>query len=266
MAARAYLNRDASAVYGHGTFAMYPIACQIVDAPVTAVPLKDRAHDLQAVLDAVDARTRVVILDNPINPTGRYTPYADLAAFLEKVPGDTLVIIDEAYKEFADAPDYATVQPLLDRHPNLMVLGTFSKAYGLAALRIGYGFAHPEVIATLHKVRSPFNTTSVAQVAAMAALGDQEHVRRTVALNAAERPRLAAGCEALGLPVTPSQANFVLVDVPEQALFFFQKLLRQGVIVRPMYGNGYPVSLRVSVHTAEGNDRFLEAARTVLGR
>lgn len=266
MSARAYLNRQANAVFSFGSFALYPIACQIMDAPIKAVPMRERNHDLDALLDAVDENTRLVILDNPINPTGRHTSFADLQAFLERIPGHVLVIVDEAYKEYADAPDYATVQPLLDRFPNLMVLGTFSKAYGLAGLRVGYGFAHPEVIATLHKVRSPFNTSSVAQVAALAALQDQEFVTKGVALNAAERPYLTRGCQDAGIPVVPSQANFVLIDVPMPGEQFFQAMLREGVIIRPMANNGYPNSLRVSVFHHYGNERFLEAATKVLGR
>lgn len=264
MAARAFLNRDASAVFSQGSFAMYPIACQVVDAPFTAVPMRERNHDLDALLDAVTEKTRLVILDNPINPTGRYVRRGDLEAFLERIPPHVLVIVDEAYKEYVEVSDYASVVDLLPRFPNLMVLGTFSKAYGLAGLRVGYGAAGEAVAAILHKVRSPFNTNSAAQVAALAALKDEAFVREVVSLNARERPRLKAGCEALGLPVTPSVANFLLVDVPSEARVAFEALLREGVIVRPLAG--YPRSLRVSVHTPEGNDRFLAAARKVLGR
>ncbi len=264
MAARAFLNAETNAVFSHGSFALYPIACQIMNAPVKAVPMKERNHDLGALLAAVDERTRLVILDNPINPTGRHIAFRDLEAFLEKVPETALVIVDEAYKEFADAADYATTVPLMDRFPNLMVLGTFSKAYGLAGLRAGYGFAHPEVIGTIHKARSPFNTSSVAQIAAIAALGDQEFVRRGVELNRVERAYLTEKTRALGLTVTPSMANFIFVDVPMAAGEFFQRLMREGVIVRPLAP--YPNSLRVSVFTREGNDRFLEGTRRVLGR
>lgn len=264
MAARAFLNREAAAVFSQGSFAMYPIACQVVDAPFTAVPMRERNHDLDALLGALTERTRLVILDNPINPTGRYVPRGDLVAFLQRIPPQVLVIVDEAYKEYVQAPDYASVVDLLPRFPNLMVLGTFSKAYGLAGLRVGYGAAGEDVAAVLHKVRSPFNTSSAAQVAALAALEDEAFVGEVVSLNARELPRLKAGCEALGLPVTPSVANFLLVDFPLDAHRAFEALLREGVIVRPL--NGYPNSLRVSVHTPEGNDRFLQAARKVLGR
>jgi histidinol-phosphate aminotransferase len=265
IAARALLHREANAVFSAGSFAMYPIACQIAAAPTKPVPMMDRNHDLQAILDAIDDRTRLVILDNPINPTGRHLALRDIEHFLERVPESTLVILDEAYKEFVDAPDYGSAQSLMARFPNLMVLGTFSKAYGLAALRIGYGFAHPETLVELNKARSPFNTSSLAQVAAIAALDDQEYVARYVALNLAERAYLARGTAALGLPVTPSVANFIFVDAPMPADEAFYRLMREGIIVRPMAGNGWPNSLRVTVYTRDGNARFLTAAKKVFG-
>lgn len=266
IAARALLHREANAVYSAGSFGMYPIACQIAAAPTKPVPMKDRNHDLQALLDAIDDSTRLVILDNPINPTGRHSALSEIERFLERVPESTLVILDEAYKEFVDAPDYGSAQSLMGRFPNLMVLGTFSKAYGLAALRIGYGFAHPEALLEINKARSPFNTNSLAQVAGIAALDDQEYVDRYVALNLKERAYLARETAALGLSVTPSVANFIFVDAPMPADEAFHRLLREGVVVRPMVGWGWPNSLRVTVYTREGNDRFLAAARKVFGR
>lgn len=265
MAARAFLSPGVNCVMSEGSFAMYPIACQIVNAPSKAAPMRERTHDLEAMLAAVDESTRLILVANPNNPTGTYNPLADIERFMARVPSQALVIVDEAYKEFVDAPDYGSAQGLMARFPNLMVLGTFSKAYGLAALRIGYGFAHPDVIATLHKVRSPFNTSAVAQVAGLAALEDQAFVDRYVALNREERAYLAGELEKLGLPATPSVANFILVDVPMPAGQFFQALLREGVIVRPMAGNGFPNSVRVTVHARDGNDRFLAATRKVLG-
>ncbi len=265
IAARALLHREANAVYSAGSFAMYPIACQVAAAPTKPVPMKDRKHDLQALLDAIDDRTRLVILDNPINPTGRHTALSEIERFLERVPESTLVIVDEAYKEFVDVPEYGSAQSLMGKFPNLMVLGTFSKAYGLAALRIGYGFGQPEALLELNKARSPFNTSSLAQVAGIAALDDQEYVARYVALNRVERAYLAEKTAALGLPVTPSVANFIFVDTPLPADEAFHKLMREGVIVRPMSGNGWPHSLRVTVYTRDGNDRFLAAAKKVFG-
>lgn len=266
MAARAFLREGTNAVFSQGSFAMYPIACQIVNAETREAPMRGRTHDLGAMLNLMDENTRLVLVANPNNPTGTYNALRDVERFLERVPETALVVMDEAYKEFVDAPDYGTSQSLLARFPNLMVLGTFSKAYGLAALRVGYGFAHPEVITTLHKVRSPFNTSSPAQVAAIAALGDQAFVQKCVASNRLELAYLVGALKKMGLAVTPSVTNFVMVDVPMDADEFFQALLRHGVIVRPQKGGGFPRSVRVTVHTREGNDRFLAATKKVLGR
>ena len=266
IAARALLHREANAVFSAGSFMMYPIACQLAAAPAKPVPMKDRNHDLQAILDAIDGSTRLVLLDNPINPTGRHTALRRHGAFLERVPESVLVILDEAYKEFVDAPDYGTAQPLMDRFPNLMVLGTFSKAYGLAGLRIGYGFAHPEVLVELNKVRSPFNTSSPGP-----GRGHRRPRRPGVrgplrGAQPGERTYLARRPPPSALPVTPSVANFIFVDAPMPADEAFHKLLHEGVIVRPMAGNGWPHSLRVTVHTRDGNDRFLAAVKKVFGR
>lgn len=266
MAARAFLLDGANAVFSQGSFAMYAIACQIAHAESRQAPMRERTHDLRAMLDLVDEKTRLVLVANPNNPTGTYNALRDIERFLERVPETALVVVDEAYKEFVGAPDYGTAQPLLGRFPNLMVLGTFSKAYGLAALRIGYGFAHPEIITALHKVRSPFNTSAPAQVAAIAALDDQAFVRRVVELNRRELPYLAGELKKIGLAVTPSVTNFLMVDVPMDADEFFQALLREGVIVRPQKSGGFPRSVRVTVHTREGNDRFIAATKKVLGR
>jgi histidinol-phosphate aminotransferase len=174
------------------------------------------------------------------------------------------VIVDEAYKEFVDRDDYASCLDLLPRFHNLMVLGTFSKAYGLAGLRIGYGFAQPEVVITLHKIRSPFNTSVPSQVAGIAALGDQEFVSRYVAVNREERDFVCSELQKMGVVTTPSATNFVLMDAPMGGRAFFEKLLLEGVIVRPMAGWGFPSSVRVTFHAREGNERFLAATKKVL--
>lgn len=266
IASRTFLSPDTRSVFSAGSFALYPITCRIVNAKVTAVPMVERNHDLDALLRAIDDKTRLVLIDNPINPTGRYVPLREVEAFMEKVPETALVVLDEAYKEFVRKEDYGSALSLMDRFPNLMVLGTFSKAYGLAGLRIGYGFGHPDVIGIMHKARSPFNTNAVAQIAATAALDDDAFVKRYVELNEKEVAFLNEGCRKMGLEVTPSVANFIFMDVPMDGVEFFQKLMREGVIVRPMKGNGYPNSLRVNTHFREGDERFLAATAKVLGR
>ncbi len=266
IAARALLEPGANAVMSAGAFAMYRIATLAANAEAREVPMAGRTHDLSAMARAVDASTRMVLVANPNNPTGTYNPLSEVARLLEEVPSDVLVILDEAYKEFVDRRDYGTAQGLLERHPNLLVLGTFSKVYGLAGLRVGYGFGHPDLLALLHKVRSPFNTSSIAQVAAIAALGDQSFVKNYVAFNRVEMAYLCGRLAEMGFAFTPSVTNFVLVDLPGPAEDFYQKLLREGVIVRPMAMSGFPGSIRVTLHRREGNDRFLKALAKVCGK
>ena len=265
IAAKALVGPGRNAVISEGAFAMFSIACKAMGAPVKEIPMRDRTHDLEAMEAAIDGDTRLVFVANPNNPTGTYVPLRLVERFLERVPPDVLVILDEAYKEFVESPDYGSAQPLMERFPNLMCLGTFSKLHGLAALRIGYGFAQPEVISFLHKVRSPFNTNSLAQMAAMAALEDREFAERYIALNRIEREFICRELQGMGLRITPTVTNFVLLDVPISGKDFFEKLLREGFIVRPMAGSGFPSSVRVTFHLREYNERFLEATKKVLG-
>lgn len=231
---------------------------------IKSPPMKDRTHDLGAMLDAVDERTNLVLIANPNNPTGTYNTHRDIEAFMEKVPEYALVVVDEAYKEFVDEKDYASSVDLMPRFPNLMVTGTFSKVYGLAGLRIGYAFAQPDVFFQLNKIRSPFNTNVPAQVGAIAALEDQRFARKFVRINRVKRNFVCAELQNMGLAIMPTVTNFVLLDVPTTGRDFFEKLLRDGVIVRPMVGWGFPNSVRVSFHTRAGNERFLAATRKAL--
>ena len=265
IAAKALLGPTRNAVLSQGAFAMFEIACRAMNAPVKAAPMNERTHDLQAMESMVDPDTSLVIIANPNNPTGTYVPIRNIERFLERVPKDVLVIVDEAYKEFVDRDDYASALPLMKHFSNLMVLGTFSKVYGLAGLRVGYGFAHPEVSSVLHKVRSPFNTNSPAQIGAIAALGDQEFVERYVKLNICERDFVCSALKDMGLKVTPTVTNFVLMDTHLAAKEFFERLLREGIIVRPMHTSGFPNSVRVTFHLREFNERFLAATKKVLG-
>ena len=266
IAAKALLTEGTSAIMSEGAFAMYKIATQVMGARALEIPMKaPRTHDLRAMADAVREDTRIVFVANPNNPTGTYNTAYEVHELLQRVPLRVLVVIDEAYKEFVEKPDYATAQPLLDTYPNLLLLGTFSKAYGLAGLRIGYGFGDKDVLSVLHKARSPFNTSSLAQEAAIAALGDQEFVRKVAAVNRTEMSYVCEKLTEMDVAWTPSVANFVLVDVPMPSAECYKKLLMEGVIVRPMAGWGFPNSVRVTIHLREGNDRFLKALAKVLG-
>lgn len=264
IAAKTLLGPGVSVVISEGCFGMFRIACQTMNCEIKAAPMRDRTHDLEAMLSLVDEHTRLLIIASPNNPTGTYNAHADVARLLERVPEHVLVIVDEAYKEFVDREDYRSCLDLLPRFHNLMVLGTFSKAYGLAGLRIGYGFAQHEVVTTLHKIRSPFNTSVPSQVAGIAALGDQDFVQRYVAMNREERDFVCSELQKMGVVTTPSATNFVLMDAPIGGLAFFQKMLHEGVIVRPMGGWGFPGSVRVTFHVREGNERFLAATKKVL--
>jgi histidinol-phosphate aminotransferase len=230
--------------------------------------MKARFHyDLDAIKKLLSRRTKVVFLANPDNPTGTWFTGAELTPFLDAVPKDTLVVLDEAYVEFVDAPGFQDALALRRKYPNLVVLRTFSKIYGLAGLRLGYGIARPEVVEYVDRVRAPFNVNLVAQAAGVAALGDTEHVERSRALVREERPFLAAGLAAVGATVVPSQGNFVLADFPgKPGKDLFEALLRLGVIARPVAGYGFPTALRFTVGLHAENEKCLAALRTVLGK
>ena len=249
----------------HG-FAVFPIAAAAAGAPAIAVPSLPRddpqapwGHDLRAMAAAIDSRTRLVFLANPNNPTGTWFDDAALAAFLAAVPRDVLVVVDEAYHEYVDAPGLTTALALAPRHPNLVVTRTFSKAHGLAGLRVGYLVADPGVVAVLERRRESFNVNSLALAAAAAALEDHPHLARVRRRNARDRQSLARHLAARGYACLPSQANFLLVDTGVDAGPLERHLLASGVVVRPMGGYGLPRALRISVGSAVEHARLLGA-------
>jgi histidinol-phosphate aminotransferase len=250
------------------SFIAYKLAAQAHGRTLTEAPMKARFHyDLDALRKLLTRRTKVIFLANPDNPTGTWFTEAELLPFLDAVPKETLVVLDEAYVEFVDAPGYQDSLALRKKYANLVVLRTYSKIYGLAGLRLGYGLARPEVVEYLDRVRAPFNVNHVAQAAGVAALSDVEHVERSRALVKQERPFLAAGLAALGATVVPSQGNFVLADFPGRpGKELFEALLREGVVVRPMGGYGFPTAQRVTVGTHAENEKCLAALKKVLGK
>ncbi len=258
MLIRTFIRPDENLLYIQGTFIAYRLC-----AEAAGVAIKDVGNDLDAIIAAIDEKTKMVFIGNPNNPTGSYINKKDLEYFLGKVPCDVIVVLDEAYFEYATAPDYPNGLAFLSSHDRLVVTRTFSKCYGLAGLRVGYAVAQPELIDYLNRGRQPFNVSSIAQEAALAALDDQEHVKRSVAMNAQEMQRVVPALESRGLKVTPSQGNFVLVDFHQPAHDVFQKLLHQGVIVRPMAGYGFATSQRITLGTPEQNDMLLHAIDTV---
>jgi histidinol-phosphate aminotransferase len=255
-------------VIGDPSFAMYEIYATLANAKLTKVPLNNYAHDLPAMADKVTERTRLVFIANPNNPTGTLVSAKEIAALLERMPPTATVVFDEAYHEFVDPADRAeTIRYVLEGR-NVVVTRTFSKAYALAGLRVGYAIAPRALAGYMDRVRSPFNVNLVAQSAAAAALSDSDHLRKSIEVNTAGRKQLVAGFDKLKLNWVPSSGNFVLVDVSDangrDGLTVYNALLRKGVIVRPTAGFGLPKHIRVSIGTREQNDRFLNALAEVL--
>jgi histidinol-phosphate aminotransferase len=258
LAARAFLTPEADAVYSQHAFAVYALAVQAIGARGIEVPARDYGHDIEAMARAVTAKTRIVFVANPNNPTGTMVPAGPLESFIAALPDHVLVVLDEAYNEYLPHEVRSDTLAWLRRYPNLVITRTFSKVYGLAGLRVGYAFAAPEVADLMNRVREPFNVNSVALAAAAAALDDTDFVRRSYELNRTGMKQLTAGLSDLGLEFIPSYGNFVSFRV-RNAVNVFQRLLEFGVIVRPIAGYGMPEHLRVSVGLESENTRFLES-------
>ena len=265
LVARAYLAPGLNAVFSQYAFAVYPISTQAVGAQGKVVPAKDHGHDLEAMLAAIDANTRVVFIANPNNPTGTWFGPDALERFLARVPQSVLVVLDEAYIEYAEGDELPDGLKYLARYDNLLVSRTFSKAYGLAALRVGYALSSAQIADVLNRVRQPFNVNSLALAAACAALDDADYLAQSRQLNDAGMAQLEAGLRELGLSWIPSKGNFIAVDFGRDTAAINQALLHEGVIVRPVAGYGMPNFLRVSIGLPAENARFLEALAKVLG-
>jgi histidinol-phosphate aminotransferase len=262
--ARTFLGRDAWAVMAEQTFVMYRIAVMAVNGNAREVPLREMHHDLEAMAAACDERTVLAYIANPDNPTGTYATQEAVERFLGRVPSSVLTVLDEAYAEYMDRADYPSGVELLRRGERVAVLRTFSKAFGLAGLRVGFGLAPPDVVSGMERVRSPFNTSRVAQAAALAALEDQQHLERSREAVREGRELLEREFRRRGLAYVPSVTNFVLVDVGRDAEAVHRGLMERGVIARPMGPYRFPTSLRVTVGTAPENWRFLLALDAVL--
>jgi len=258
LAARAFLTRDDSAVHSQHAFVVYPLAIQAIGARAIEVPSKAYGNDLDAMAKAVRADTKMAFVANPNNPTGTFSHWDEVHAFVRKIPAHVLVVIDEAYGEYLPGDLESPSPRWLAAHPNLIVARTLSKAYGLAGLRVGYAFAHPDVAELMNRVRQPFNVNHLAMVAACAALDDGEFIARARSVNAQGMEQLERGFRRLGLDYIPSRGNFITVRVPG-AKSVYDKLLRDGVIVRPIAGYGLPDHLRVTIGLPEHNERFLAA-------
>ncbi len=269
--ARCFLQPGCSAVISKHAFAVYAIVTQAVGADIHFAaarsanhPRMPYGHDLEAILACVDEHTRVVFIANPNNPTGTWLDRNAMLQFLEKIPEKVLVVVDEAYNEYVAEADYPDCSKWLGQFPNLVVTRTFSKAFGLAGLRIGYALAHPRVADLLNRIRQPFNVNILAQIAALAALSDPDHLRKTLQTNRSGMRQLEEGLKQLGLRWIPSICNFLTVDFGKPAIPIYEALLRQGVIVRPVQNYGLPNHLRITIGLPEQNVRFLAALKKVL--
>ena len=261
---RALASRGEHAVFGHPSFPCYRIGSVAQELTFTAVPLRDHLHwNVDDLLDAVTAETKLLFVSNPNNPTGSYIAKGELERLLRSLPERVLAVVDEAYVQYADAEDFSPATELRDTRDRLAILRTFSKAYGLAALRVGYVLGTPELVNALNRLRAPFNVGTPGQVAAKAALADQTHLRASVDATVRDRGKLAAALEATGLRVAPSQGNFVLVELRRPGRAVYEALLHEGVIVRAMPA---PLEswIRITVGKPEENQRFLDSLTRVL--
>jgi len=264
LVARTFLTSADDVITSRHSFVMYTLAVQEMNSLMIYVPLKHDTYDLDAILDALTPRTKVIFLANPNNPTGTMVKAAQIDQFLDRLPRHIILVLDEAYYEYVQDFDYSHSLEYVRQKKHVIVLRTFSKIYGLAGLRMGYGIAHPDFITCLNKVRSPFNTTSVAQAAAFAALDDAEHVRRSIESNCAGYAQLTDGFDRLGIRFVPSVTNFVLVDIRRDSVEAYQNLLKHGVIVRPLKSSGFSTALRVTIGTQKENETLIRALQEAM--
>ncbi len=266
MIARAFLRPGDETVMASHTFPQYKHNAQVEGATCIEVPLRDGTHDLPAMLTSVNERTRIVWICNPNNPTGTMVTHSDVQSFLDQVPASVMVVLDEAYVEYIDHPEFPNSLELLKQYPNLVILRTFSKIYGLAALRIGYGIGRAATIRSINQVREPFNTGRLAQAAAKAALLDDAFISFCREQNRKGIDYMCSEFEALGLDYFPAFGNFVMVDVKRPAEPVFDGLLRRGIIVRGGHKLDFPTHIRVTVGSQQQNEAFIQALREVLAQ
>lgn len=263
IAARTFLLPGDEAIMAYPSFVMYPMIVQVIGGKCIVLPLKDWRHDLNAMASKITEKTRIIFIANPNNPTGTINTKEELYIFMEKVPEGVLVIVDEAYSEYVEAPDYANSFKYFKDGRDILILRSFSKIYGLAGLRIGYSVAKSSIIEEMNKVRQPFNTNTVAQKAAIAALSDIDHIRKSIEINKEGKAYLCRELKGLKIDFVPTEANFVyliLKDISSAELF--KKMLRYGVMIMPVGQE----EIRVSIGLPEENRRFIDALKTVISQ
>jgi histidinol-phosphate aminotransferase len=266
LAVRTFLRPGDEVIVPHPSFVVYPMIVQAAGGIRVMVMLKDHRLDLEAMARAITPMTKMVFIANPNNPTATIVTANEVEAFMGRVPDRTIVVFDEAYIEFAMGPDFPDTLSYVKQGRKVIVLRTFSKAASLAGIRVGYGIAEADAVSLMNRIRQPFNVNSLAQAAALAALDDDNHVLECVRTIEAGRHYLYDEFKSLGVNYVPSRANFILVDVGRSASDIYQRLLKEGVIVRPMTPFGMESALRVTVGTPEENRRLVKALKTVLGK
>jgi len=259
IAARTFMTNGDEAVMATPSFVVYGMAVKSVGGNVAQIPLRNYAHDLEAMAAAVTPKTRLIFIANPNNPTGTINRNDEFSRMMDRIPDDILVVVDEAYFEYVADPDYADSMRYFRSGRNILILRTFSKIFGLAGLRLGYGIAKKELLTDMNRLREPFNTNSLAQKAAIAALGDAGHLRISRETNEAGKKYLYAELSSLGIAHVPTEANFIYIPY-EGSMSLYEKLLKQGVIIRPMGPN----AVRVTIGLPEENRRFIEALKAVI--
>lgn len=259
--AEAYVAPDDEVIYAAGAFVVYSLVTKLCSARAVVVPMQNDTHDLSAMVGAITRKTKVIFVANPNNPTGTMVTAEETAAFMEQVPDDVLVVFDEAYYEYVLRSDYPQTLPYVLGGRNFIITRTFSKIYGLAGLRIGYGIAPPALVETLNRVRQPFNCSLVGQAAARAALKDTAHVKKSQANNSAGKTFLYEAFDDMGLRYTQTEGNFIMLHLEQLGTEVADALLQKGVIVRPIGGYGYPNAIRVTIGTAEENERFVRTLK-----
>lgn len=260
---KTYLGRDDEVIISEGAFIRFWMGAKLMGSKIVQTRMFDFSHNLEFIAEAITPQTRLVFIANPNNPTGTMNTKQEMDVFLEKLPPDVLVVIDEAYHGYITSNDYPQTLEYLKKGANIVILRTFSKIYGLAGLRLGYGIGKPEIIRDLNRVRPPFNVNSVAQAAGLAALEDDEWIRKCRDLNEEGKQYLYGGLDEMGLRYIPSMTNFILVDVKEDARLVFENLLKEGVIVRPMNGYGFNNFIRVTIGRPEENEEFIKALKKI---
>ena len=265
LVARVFLGPGLESIVSEHSFVVYPLVTKSLGAELIVIPAIDFGQDLNATRAAISERTRVIFIANPNNPTGTWVDKQSLLSFLDAVPEEVLVVLDEAYAEYVAEPEYPNGLELVDDYPNLIVTRTFSKAYGLAGLRMGYSVSHPDIADLMNRVRQPFNVNAMSLAAALVALDDEAYLKESVRVNNEGMKMLTNACDQLGLGYIPSVGNFLTIDFGCDAMPIYDGLLQEGIIVRPIGVYGLPNHLRVTVGLPLENKRFIDSLEKLLG-